>query len=162
MDPDAGESRPPPTGYVSPYGKPAGLARRLAEWADRMGTDRSLPWAGTGIIEDLKLAAAALNKREWLEAIRLSDDPEAQRFAAEALDDDETYEAANDAAAHVTGLPDEPHALEPVETIEKLDARVVELQRQVRGLRDVLEQSGVVDDETPDDDLPAILRALLS
>lgn len=149
-------------GYVSPYGKPRGLASRLAEWAGRMGADTTLPWAGLGIIEDLKLAATILNKREWLEKLRLSDDPDAQRFAAEALEDIDELETAETAAEHVQGLPDEKHALPAVETIERLDAEAVKGQRAMREIRDLLEAQGVVDEATPTDDLPGILRALLS
>lgn len=161
MDPEP-TATAPPSRYVSPYGKPAGLPRRLAEWAQRMGTDRSLPWAGTGIIEDLKLAAAALNKREWLEAMRLSDDPEAQRFAAELLDDDETLDAAWNAAEHAKALPDDVDKLDPVAVVETLDATALQAQATNRGIRRVLEQAGVADDQTTDEELPDLLRALLA
>lgn len=146
------------TGYISPYGRPRGLAKRLAAMAERMGTDRALPWLGTGIIEDLKLTASILNRREWLEKMRLSDDPAAQQFAAELLDDVDTLEAADDAAAHVQGLPKEPHALDPVVTIERLDKVAVERQQ----IRDLLVELGALaegDDDTPVVDL---IRALLS
>lgn len=144
--------------YQSPYGRPRGLAKRLADMAARMGTDRALPWLGLGIVEDLIMAASILNRREWLEKLRLSDDPEAQQFAAELLDDADTLEAAEIAAAHVQGLPKEPHALDPVDTIERLDAFAVERQQ----IRDLLVEIGALaenDDETPVADL---IRALLS
>lgn len=144
--------------YESPHGKPRGLALRLADWAERMGRDRGLPWAGLGIIGDLKLAAGILNKREWLEAMRLSDDPEAQRFAVELLDDADEHEIAIDAADHVRGLPDEPHALPPVETIEKLDARAVDYGR----VRDVLVQTGALADDDTETPVADLVRALLS
>lgn len=147
--------------YVSPYGRPRGLASRFLKMAHIMATDRGR-WAGTGIIEDLKLAASILNRREWLETMRLSSDPEAQRFAAELLDDADELEAAEDAAAHVQGLPEEPDALDPTRTIERLDAEAVKGQQAMRQIRSLLEEQGVVDDATPTDDLPGILRALLS
>lgn len=143
--------------YVSPHGKPAGLAHRLAEWAERMGSDKGLPWAGLGIIGDLQLASRILNKREWLEAMRLSDDPEAQAFAAELLADNETYEAAEDAAAHVRGLPDEPHALDPVETIEKLDRRAQDYER----VRAVLVDAGALADDDEETPVADLVRALM-
>lgn len=145
------------TGYISPYGRPRGLASRLLKMAQIMATDRGR-WAGTGIIEDLKLTASILNRREWLEKMRLSDDPAAQQFAAELLDDVDTLEAADDAAAHVQGLPKEPHALDPVVTIERLDKVAVERQQ----IRDLLVELGALaegDDDTPVVDL---IRALLS
>ncbi len=142
-------------GYTSPYGKPRGLAQRLDEWAGRMGTDRSLPWAGLGIIGDLELAASILNRREWLESLRLSDDPEAQRFAAELLDDVDEWEAAEDAAAHIKSLPGEPHALPPVDTIERLDA-------ENAAVRDVLVSCGALAPGDKDTPIADLVRALLS
>ena len=78
--------------YVSPYGKPQGLAARLLEWAERMANDRSLPWAGLGIIEDIKLAAKFLNSREFLEHLRVHGDGEQARFAQELLDTVDTVD----------------------------------------------------------------------
>jgi hypothetical protein len=43
------------------YGAREGLADRLEEWKHRFGTDRSLPWPGLGLLEDLQAAADALN-----------------------------------------------------------------------------------------------------
>lgn len=40
--------------YKSPHGKLEGLHDRISEWIKRMSNDHSLPWAGLGIIEDLK------------------------------------------------------------------------------------------------------------
>lgn len=149
-------------GYVSPYGKPRGLRRRLAEWADKMGSDRSLPWAGLGIIGDLKLAASILNKREWLEAMRLSNDPDAQRFAAELLADDESLDAAWNAAEHAKALPKGTDTLDPVAVTEALDEAATKAQATNRSIRRVLEQAGVADDQTTDEELPDLLRALLA
>lgn len=42
------------------YGQQDGLADRLAEWARRLSTDKTLPWIGTGLIADLNAAAAAV------------------------------------------------------------------------------------------------------
>lgn len=147
-----------PAGYVSPYGQPRGLRSRLGRIEKGLRLDRSYPWLGTGIIEDLRLVMALLDKREWLEAMRLSDDPDAQRFAAELLADDEAYEAANDAAAHVGGLPKEPHALDPVETIEKLDPLAVGFEQ----VRKTLQELNVIDEQTSDDEIPGLIRVLLS
>ena len=148
--------------YVSPHGFARGLPARLAEWAQRMGADRSLPWAGLGICEDMKLAAAILNKREWLEAMRLSDDPKAQEFAAELLDDDETLDAAWNAAEHARALPKGTDTLDLVAVTEALDAAALQAQATNRSIRLVLEQAGVADDQTTDDELPDLLRALLA
>ena len=166
------DPEPPPqtAGYVSPYGKPRGLRERLAQHRARL-SDRQYPWHGTGLIDDMELIMAILDKREWLEAMRLSDDPDAQRFAAELLDDDETNEAVQSAADQVrTKIPDvntetTPYrapSYDPVATIEHLDEAAAKAQAAVASMRRTLEQAGVVDDETPDDMLPAMLQALLS
>lgn len=148
--------------YVSPYGKPRGLAARLVNWAGRMATDRSLPWAGTGIIEDLKLAGYVLNKREWLEKLHLSDDPDAQRFAAEALADDETLEAVQDAADRAQAS-NEPHAgADPVAIIEQLDENALAARRDYAAVRDVLVQAGALADDDTETPVADLLRALLS
>lgn len=146
------------TGYVSPYGKPAGLPERMAAWVDRMKTDRSLPFAGMGILEDCKLAARILNSREFLDWLRVNGTTEQADFAGEILRDLETLDAADDAARHVEGLPDEPHALDPVATIEKLDKRAVDYEA-VRGVLIDCGALGEDDTETPVADL---IRALLS
>ena len=40
------------------------LADRLEKWIERLGQDRSLPWVGLGLVEDLKEAIAALREKE--------------------------------------------------------------------------------------------------
>jgi hypothetical protein len=45
------------------YGTREGLADRLEDWIHRLGTDRSLPWPGSGLLADLQAAADALNGR---------------------------------------------------------------------------------------------------
>jgi hypothetical protein len=53
--------------YVSPYGKPDDLAARLDQWAETLSKDNRYPWAGLGLIDDLKLAAATLEKKPVVE-----------------------------------------------------------------------------------------------
>ncbi len=53
--------------YVSPYGKPDGLAARLDQWAETLSKDNRYPWAGLGLIADLKLAATTLEKKPVME-----------------------------------------------------------------------------------------------
>lgn len=159
----AGSVTPPIEGggsyqYDSPYGKPRGLRARLVKWADEMGTNHTWPWAGLGIIQDIRLVAYILEKREWLEKMRLSTDPEAQQFATELLDDADELETIEWAAADVKGLPKEPHALPGVETIEKLDAVAVDYL----AVRNVLVETGALapdDDQTPVADLLRVLLA---
>lgn len=47
--------------YVSPYGKPEGMADRLREHVRRLGTDKSLPWVGLGLCDDLMKAAEMID-----------------------------------------------------------------------------------------------------
>lgn len=46
---------------MSKYGSREGLAERLNEWATQLGRDKKYPWIGTGIIDDLRAAASAIN-----------------------------------------------------------------------------------------------------
>lgn len=49
--------------YISPHGKAEGLGERLQKFSDQLATDRNIPFAGLGIIEDLRAAAALLEGR---------------------------------------------------------------------------------------------------
>lgn len=49
--------------YISPHGKAAGLSDRLLKFAENLATDKSIRWFGTGIIDDLRAAAAAIDGR---------------------------------------------------------------------------------------------------
>jgi len=108
------------------------------------------------------LAAQVLNKREWLEMLRLSSDPDAHRFATEALADDETLEAVQDAADRAQASNEKYSGADPVAVIEQLDEAALSARREFESVRDVLVQAGALspdDRETPVADL---LRALLA
>lgn len=148
--------------YVSPHGKPRGLARRLSDFTAHVcsGTGRHL-WAGLGIIEDLKLAAAILNKREFLESLRLSPDPDAQRFAAELLDDDETLEAVQSAADRAQQVG-KYSGDDPVQIIEQLDDACAAARRDYDAVRSVLVETGALADDDTETPVADLLRALLA
>jgi hypothetical protein len=42
------------------FGKPEGLEKRLAMWANQFSTDKRYPWVGLGLIDDLKCASRML------------------------------------------------------------------------------------------------------
>lgn len=42
------------------FGKPEGIEKRLAMWAAQLSTDKSLPWIGLGLVDDLKCACRML------------------------------------------------------------------------------------------------------
>lgn len=148
-----------PAPYVSPYGKPRGIAARLASWVRRLSsTEEYRPWLGTGIIEDLRFMADLLNRREWLEAMRLSDNPQVAEFARELLEDIDELETVEYAASHVQGLPEETHALPGVETIERLDAKAAALAK----VRAALVKLGVADETTTDDELADFVLVLFA
>lgn len=42
------------------FGQPENLEKRLAMWANQLSTDKSYPWVGLGLIDDLKCACRAL------------------------------------------------------------------------------------------------------
>ena len=42
------------------FGKPDGLEKRLAMWANQLSHDPKYPWVGLGLIDDLKCASREL------------------------------------------------------------------------------------------------------
>lgn len=42
------------------FGKPENLEKRLAMWANQLSMDKSYPWVGLGLIDDLKCACRVL------------------------------------------------------------------------------------------------------
>jgi hypothetical protein len=61
--------------YQSPHGKIAGLRERLDTWIETLATDKTYPWSGTGIIDDLEVAAQQVEKIDTLfAAIKHGDD----------------------------------------------------------------------------------------
>lgn len=147
----------PSPGYKSPYGQPRGLRARMASHINKLGQS-GLPWHGLGLLADVRLLMQMLNKREWLEKLRASDDPDAQEFAAELLDDCDELETVDDAASRVQGLPDEKHALPAVETLERLDARAQDYER----IRHVLVELGVLDASDRETPVADLVRAVLA
>lgn len=148
--------------YVSPHGHLLGLRERLRRTLDRLGTDRSLPWVGLGLVNDLEVTLQLLNLQEFGEWLRVHGTPEQQLFADEIISNEFTLEAANDAAAHVRNLPSEPHALDPVTTIEKLDDAVDEARADYIAVRNVLVETGALDRDDEETPVADLLRALLS
>jgi hypothetical protein len=147
-------------GYVSAprltkhqFGTVIGLPQRLAAWCDRMGKDRSLPWAGLGIIKDLETAMQLLNLTEFAEWLRTKGDPAYQHFGDDILADQETIEAVHQ-ALHTAGH--DQH--DPVAGVEALDREV----RSVDAIRQVLIDTGALAKDDTETALPDLLRALLS
>lgn len=52
--------------YKSQYGEEEGLRDRLEQWAERMSMDKNLPWAGLGVIADLKAAVLYMDTVEGI------------------------------------------------------------------------------------------------
>lgn len=46
--------------YDNRFGEQDGLKDRLEDWIHRFSTDKSLPWAGLGLLKDLEAAVVAL------------------------------------------------------------------------------------------------------
>jgi hypothetical protein len=42
------------------FGKPENIEKRLAMWANQFSMDKSYPWVGLGLIDDLKCACRML------------------------------------------------------------------------------------------------------
>lgn len=148
--------------YESPFGQPAGLHERLAWWVHRLGTDRSLPWPGLGLIRDLELAVQLLNVTEFAEWLRTNGTPEQARFADEILANEFTLASVR-TAVDVAGYN---HVSDPVKAVELLDeenraneagANEGQLVRQVLAELGVLASAN--DKSVP---LPDLLRVLLA
>lgn len=141
-------------GYVSPHGHLAGLRDRLAKWVDRMGRDRSLPWVGLGLVNDLEVALQLLNLQEFAEWLRVNGPPEHRDFADDILSDQFTLEAVRD-ACDSAGYRDEPDVVRAIERLDD-DSRIADK------LRHVFVEVGALDAKDTETDLVALLRALLS
>lgn len=140
--------------YVSPYGNVEGLRQRLAEWVDRLGKDRSLPWVGLGLIRDLEVTVRLLNLTEFAEHLRVHGTPEQQGFANDILADQFTLEALRAACDHA-GYPNEPDVVRAVERLEA-DSRIGDQMRHV------FVEVGALEPNDTETDIVALLRALLS
>ena len=143
--------------YESPYGRPEGLAERLAEWERRLATDSTYPWTGTGILEDLKLAAQVLNLEEFAQRLRTIGSEREREFADEILRNGETIEAM-EGATRSAGLAN----YDPVAAIETLTRERDEARRKMRAVRLALAEKGVLDVSDDQTELPDLLRVLLS
>ena len=140
--------------YVSPHGHVSGLRDRLAAMIPRLGQDKSLPWVGLGLVQDLEIVVQLLNLQEFAEWLRVNGTPEQQPFAEDILADQFTLEAVRQ-ACDTAGLRDEHDVVRAVEKLD-LDSRVVER------MRSVLVESGALEPDDTQTDMADLLRALLS
>lgn len=142
--------------YASPYGKAAGLADRLAMWRDRLATDRTVTWFGTGLIADLELAMRLLDLREYAEWLKLHGPPEHQAFADDILSDQDTVDSVRQ-AVDTAGYR---HVSDPVKAVEMLDEE--SRGERIADVRKVLVDMGALAADDLETNLPDLLRALLS
>lgn len=140
--------------YVSPYGHLSGLRDRLKRTLARLGTDRSLPWVGLGLVNDLEVILQLLNLQEFAEWLRVNGPPEHRAFADDILADQFTLEAVRQ-AVDTAGQRDEP---DPVKAVENLHDELGTFD----AMRRVLVETGALADDDHDTPLPDLLRALLS
>jgi hypothetical protein len=42
------------------FGKPENIEKRLAMWATQLSMDKSFPWVGLGLVDDIKCACTLL------------------------------------------------------------------------------------------------------
>ena len=144
-------------GYVSPYGKMSGLRDRVADWVDRLGTDRALPWAGLGLIADLEAVLKILNLREFAEHLRLTGTAEQRQFADDILRNEETLEGVTQALAD-GGLRN----YDQVAGVETLSRERDAAVREIEGVRTALIQVGALPPGDTDTPILPLLRVLLS
>lgn len=139
--------------YNPSYGYVGGLQSRLADWIKRLGRDRSLPWAGLGLVKDLEITMQLLNLREFAEWLKIHGPAEHRDFGEAILRDQETIDAVSDALLHAGHNEDDP-----VKAIENLDGEV----RTIDDIRAVLVEAGALEADDRKTPLPDLVRALLS
>lgn len=152
--------------YESPYGKPAGLRKRVADWHYRLRSSAgNVPAIGHvqagafwgGLVADLGVIMQILNLREFGEWLRANGPAEHRQFADELLRQDETIEAL-DSAMTRAGLTN----FDPVAGVETLQRERDAERQQIAAVRQLLVEQGMLaagDTTTP---LAPLLRALLS
>lgn len=145
-------------GYVSPYGQIAGLAQRLAAFRERLCTDRSVPWQGTGLIADLEVVVRLLNVREFVDDLSLNGNGEQARWAAELLDIIDTADEHEQLLGDIEAVVPVGTGQEYAEAVEIAARKAV----QADAVRAVLVNVGALAPGDTDTDLPSLVRALLS
>lgn len=149
--------------YDPRYGELRGLVDRLGEWAQRMKTDRSLPWAGTGIIKDIEAAMKHLNSREFLENLRVTGTGDEPQYATEALEALDTVEAAENAVYNADfDLGEGGSYTDPPKAIEILDKAATAATTENEAIRDILVEIGALGAQDNETSVPDLLRALLA
>lgn len=147
--------------YVSPHGHLSGLSDRLAAVVERLRTDRTLPFVGLGLVEDLEAVLKLLNLREFAEWLRVNGAPEHGRWADDILDLEqigESFEAVQDAVRSASWTTEE----DPVRAVEVMDGEIERLQEAHEEIRRVLIQCGALAADDEQTDIPSLIRALLS
>lgn len=153
---------PRPVPLSRQYGAPAGMRARLANWQRILTRDRSLPWVGTGLIEDLRTTMQLLNLREFAEWLRVHGPAEHREFAEEILRNEEYVEAVDDAAERVQAIDGRPFILHPAATITALDEKALAARADYDAVRDVLVECGALADDDEETPVADLLRALLA
>lgn len=146
------------SGYVSPYGKIEGLARRLADFRRKLNTPgHGLPFYG-GMVADLEVVVRFLNATEFAEWLRVNGDSEQARFAVEILD------ALDDQEMHEEMLEDIEKVVPVAVGQDYADAvgDVAGKAVQYDVVRAVLENCGALQPGDTTTDVPGLLRVLLS
>lgn len=54
------------------FGKPEGIEKRLAMWGKQLSMDKSYPWVGLGLIDDIRCACKMLggNPDMWYDGVK--------------------------------------------------------------------------------------------
>lgn len=143
--------------YVSPFGRIQGLGSRLQSVVDRLRKDRSFPWQGTGLIDDLELIMKLISLEDFVDWLRVNGPEEHQHFADEIfakIVEGEQLDALQEHIDKKLDPAEEDKSHE--ETINKAHASVENLDAIMNALR----QLGAIDDTTKPEDIPALLKVL--
>jgi hypothetical protein len=133
-----------------PYGQIEGLPARLAEWVGRFKYDKTLPWAGLGVVADMEAVVRLLSLEEFGNWLHTHPDDELQRWGAEVL------EAAGDRDALMAAIDEH---LPDDDTYEGAVRKAGENNDAVRA---VLVECGALAPDDTATPIPDLLRALLA
>jgi len=144
--------------HTSPYGKLEGLPARFDALAQRLRKDRSFPWLGTGIIQDIDLMRKYLNLREYGEFLRTKGGGELGPLGDEILEACDAVDEKERLEEHI----DEALGVATGETYDAALGRARDQAVTLEAIRETLVETGALAEDDSEADLAALLAMLLS
>ncbi len=126
------------------YGTPEGLPARLADWLERMNSNRSLPWHGLGFVNDLRCVMRLLSLPEFAAWLRTHPSPQLHEWAEPVAEAVDAMADLEDLQGKIDDQPT-PGGIEPdKETYEEAVERLGDEARELDNIRDELVRLGVL------------------